>query len=238
MRLSRVFALGLGLLSGLYFLPTRAQANSQYVQWGNQMLQQKKYDDAIKYFTGAAKADPQDATAYKGLGYSYMYKGDKTKALEYLNYSLQLNPDDSALKGYIDQVNGAGAPAAGGATQAVQYGNYYLQQKNYDAAIGWYNKATQADPTNAHAWQALGNAYYGKNDKTNAIASWEHSVALDPNNTQLTAYLAQLKGSANTSSAQATDAQTEGPTLTEAGMNPWVMGGTVAVLGAVMLFVF
>jgi superkiller protein 3 len=213
-------------------------ADSQYVQWGNQMLQQKKYDDAVKYFMGAAKADPKDASAYKGLGYAYIYKGDKTKALEYLNQSMQLNPGDNALKGYVAQISGAANPAPGGAAQAIQYGNYYQQQKNFDAAAAWYNKATQAEPNNAHAWQALGNAYYGKSDKAHAIAAWEHSVSLDPNNTQLTAYLAQLKGSATPFAAQATEAQAEAPAESTAGTNPWVMGGTVAALGAVMLFVF
>lgn len=214
--------------------------NAQYVQWGNQMLQQKKYDDAIKYFGGAAKADASDAAAYKGLGYAYAYKGDKAKALQYLKYSLQLNPSDSGLQAYVNQLGGAstGAPAAGGAAQALQYGNYYQQQKNYDAAIGWYNKATQAEPSNARAWQALGNAYYGKGDKANAVMAWDKAVALDPSNTQLANYVAQLKG-ATASAAPAAGTQAEAPSVAATpGVNPWVMGGTVAVLGAIMLFVF
>jgi tetratricopeptide (TPR) repeat protein len=238
MRLSRSFISLLGLFAALLCLSAQVQAASQYVQWGNQMLQQKKYDDAIKYFSGAAKADPEDAAAYKGLGYGYMYKGDKTKALEYLNYSLQLDPSDSALKSYVDQINGSTSSAAtGSAAQSIQYGNYYAQRKNYDAAVGWYNKATQAEPSNAHAWQALGNAYYGKADKANAVIAWERSVSLDPSNTQLAAYLTQIKGSSATAATQTTETQTS-VAANEAGANPWVMGGTVAVLGAVMLFLF
>ncbi len=213
-------------------------ANAQYVQWGNQMLQQKKYDDAIKYFGGAVKADPRDAAAYKGLGYAYAYKGDKAKALQYLKYSLQLNPSDSGLQAYVNQLGGATA-AGGGAAQAIQYGNYYQQQRNYDAAIGWYNKATQAEPGNPRAWQALGNAYYGKGDKANAIMAWDRAVALDPSNIQLANYVAQLKGSATASAAPAASSQADAPSVAATpGVNPWVMGGTVAVLGAIMLFVF
>jgi tetratricopeptide (TPR) repeat protein len=239
MRLFSVSIVLFGLLSALLSLPGTALANPQYVQWGNQMLQQKKYDDAIKYFTGAAKADPKDAAAYKGLGYAFMYKGDKTKALEYLTYSLELNPDDNALKAYVDQVSGkVAAPAAGSAAQSIQYGNYYLQQKNYDAAVGWYNKATQAEPENARAWQVLGNAYYDKGDKPNAIGAWERSVSLDPSNAQLTAYLTQVKGSATASAGQAAGAQAEAPEEIGPAANPWVMGLTVAVLGSVMLFLF
>lgn len=240
MRLYRNTISILGLAALLASSAPLFAANAQYVQWGNQMLQQKKYDDAIKYFGGAVKADASDASAYKGLGYAYAYKGDKAKAMQYLNYSLKLNPSDSGLQAYVNQLGGAGAgaPAAGGAAQAIQYGNYYQQQKNYDAAIGWYNKATQAEPSNARAWQALGNAYYGKGDKANAIIAWDRAVALDPSNTQLAAYVAQLK-SATASAAPAAGTQAEAPTVAATpGVNPWVMGGTVAVLGAIMLFVF
>jgi tetratricopeptide (TPR) repeat protein len=239
MRLYRNTISILGLATLIASATPLFAGNAQYVQWGNQMLQQKKYDDAIKYFGGAAKADPKDAAAYKGLGYAYAYKGDKAKAVQYLKYSLQLNPSDSGLQAYVNQLSGAGAaPAAGGAAQAIQYGNYYQQQRNYDAAIGWYNKATQAEPSNARAWQALGNAYYGKGDKANAVMAWDRAVALDPSNVQLANYVAQLKG-ATASAAPAAGTQAEAPSVAATpGVNPWVMGGTVAVLGAIMLFVF
>jgi hypothetical protein len=56
---------------------------------------------------------------------------------------------------------------------------------------------------------------------------------LDPGNTQLAAYLTQIKGSAAKTTPQADASLEAGPAT-----NPWVMGGTVAVLGAVMLFIF
>jgi tetratricopeptide (TPR) repeat protein len=241
MRLSRNAISTFGLLAALSCAPTWCAADTQYVQWGNKMLQQKNYDSAIQYFGGAIKADGKDAAAYKGLGYAYAYKNDKAKALQYLKYSLQLNPSDSALQAYVTQLDGgSAAPAAGGgAAQALQYGNYYYQQKNYDAAVGWYTKATQADASNAKAWQALGNGYYGKGDKPDAINAWNKAVALDPSNTQLAAYVNQLQGAATASSAPAASTQAEAPaTVSTPGVNPWIMGATVAALGAVMLFVF
>ena len=96
----------------------------------------------------------------------------------------------------------------------------------------------QAEPENARAWQLLGNAYFGKGDKANAVMTWERSVSLDPSNTQLTAYLAQVKGSATASAAQSASAQAEAPAEIGPAANPWVMGLTVAVLGSVMLFLF
>src|SRR4051812_45982298 len=106
MRLStmKLFAL-------LAFLPLSSLADpSQYVQWGTQMLQAKKYDEAQKYFGGAIKAAPNNAAAYKGMGYACVYKNDKPGAIQNLSRSLELNPADTPLKQYLASLGGA--PAA------------------------------------------------------------------------------------------------------------------------------
>jgi tetratricopeptide (TPR) repeat protein len=72
------------------------------------MLQQKKYDEALKYFAAAARTDAKDAVAYKGLGYAYAYKNDRVKALEYLRYALKLEPENAELTSYVSQLEGAG----------------------------------------------------------------------------------------------------------------------------------
>jgi tetratricopeptide (TPR) repeat protein len=237
---SKIFA-GIALSAALLALPGLSLADgAQYDQWGSQMLQQKKFDEAAKYFTEAVKANGKDATAYKGLGYSFAYKGDKAKALPYLKYSLQLNPGDASLQTYISQLESAGpaAPAMAAATggeaaTAIQYGNTYMQQKNYASAVGWFKKATQAEPSNAKAWQLLGNASFAMGQRSEALNAWDQSIALDPTNSSLASYVAQVKAS-----SPAAVASTSVPTVSAPSLNPWVLGGTVAVLGAIMLFVF
>lgn len=228
------------LIFALTLLPGLLAAEDQNVTYGKQMLGQKQYDKAIQYFGVAIKADPKSAEAYKGAGYAYAYKGDKAHALQYLKYAAQLNPSDTALAAYVQQLGGGAsspAPASGGADQMIQYGNYYLQQKQYDNAIAWFNKATQADPGSAKAWKGLGYAYVYKGDKPNAITALEKAAALNPSDSQLSGYLASLRGS-SPSADSAPTAKAGGAEVKEAGVNPWVMGSTVAVLGAVMLFLF
>ena len=234
-----------GLLAILVILPAFAVADAaQYVGWGNQMIAAKKYDDAMKYFGGAIKADPKNAAAYKGMGYAYAYKGDKAKALQYLKYAVQLNPSDAALAQYVTTLGGgAAAPAAGGNTadQAYQNGVKYMQAKQYQYAAYYFNQATTADPNSAKAWQGLGNAFFSQNNKPKAIEAWDKAVALDPSNTQLASYVASLKGAAPAPTASAEPAATASAGADEkkqGGFNPWIMGGTVAALGAVMLFLF
>lgn len=186
-----------GLLLALALLPAFGHAaGEQYVQYGNQMLQQRQYDKAIQYYSAAIKADPRSAQAYKGLGYAAMGKRDVSNGIKYMEYALRLNPNDSGLRQYLGKT-----------------------------------------------YQGYGNQYYKRGDKASALAWWKKAIATDPSNTQLSAYVAQLSGAgaqaATPSQEPAATAQAEEPAAASTpGVNPWVMGSTVAVLGAIMLVAF
>lgn len=188
-----------GLMAALFALPMLAQAagaGDQYVQYGNQMLQQRQYDKAMQYYGAAAKADPQSAQAYKGMGYAAMGKRDVSNGIKYMEYALHLNPNDTGLRQYLGKT-----------------------------------------------YQGYGNQYYQRGDKASALAWWKKAVATDPSNAQLSAYVAQLQGAQaatpSAAPAAATAATTNEPaTVSTPGVNPWAMGGAVAVIGAVMLLAF
>jgi tetratricopeptide (TPR) repeat protein len=184
-----------GLVAALLVLPSFASADAaQYVGYGNQMLAQRQYDKAIQYYGAAAKADPRNASAYKGLGYAAMGKRDTANGIKYMEYAIALNPADQGLRQYLGKV-----------------------------------------------YQGYGNQYYQRGDKASALAWWNKAVKTDPSNTQLAGYVASLSNQAAAPSASAPAAATASADAGEArtpGVNPWIMGGTVAVLGAVMLFIF
>jgi tetratricopeptide (TPR) repeat protein len=190
-----------GLMAALLALPMLAQAagGEQYVQYGNQMLTQKQYDKAMQYYGAAAKADPQSAAAYKGMGYAAMGKRDVSNGIKYMEYALRLNPSDTGLRQYLGKT-----------------------------------------------YQGYGNQYYQRNDRSSAMAWWKKAVATDPSNTQLAAYVAQLEGAQaaapsstpSAAPAPATQAAESSESVSTPGVNPWAMGGAVAVLGAVMLLAF
>ena len=182
----------IALVAVVTAMPVLASAsNTQYLQWGNQMLQAKQYDKALQYFGAAAKSDQRDAAAYKGLGYASMGKKDVTNGIKYMDYSLQLNPGDNGLRRYLGQT-----------------------------------------------YQGYGNQYYQRGDKTSAMAWWNKAVQTDPSNTQLAAYLNNLRAQNATQQAQAAPPKANPKEEKQGGVNPWAMGGTVALLGAIMLFVF
>jgi tetratricopeptide (TPR) repeat protein len=165
------------------------------------MLAQKNYDGAIKYFSAAMKADPQNAGAYRGLGLCYAGKSDMAHSAQYLEYALRKNPADDQVRQTLGKI-----------------------------------------------YQSYGNDYYKRGNKANAVAWWNKAVKVDPGNTQLAAYLQTVSPAAAPAApatamapaaapapASAAPAQSVGPTP---GINPWIMGATVAALGAIMLFVF
>jgi tetratricopeptide (TPR) repeat protein len=206
------------------------------VQQGKQLLSEKKYDEALQQFGAALKEDSKNAEAYKGAGYAYVYKGDKVHALQYLKYSIQLNPADGQLSQYVSQLEGSKASAANSSDQAMQNGMKYLQSKQYPYAAYCFDQATKSDPNNAKAWQALGNAFYGQSLKDKALAAWEKAVTLEPSNVQLSQYMATIKGNAVSATAEVSNSSAEN--TKKIAINPWIMGGTVVALGAVMLFIF
>lgn len=59
---------------------------------GYQMLNQKKYDKAIEYFTLNTKRNPSNANCWDSLGEGYKMAGDKKNAIKNLKKSLSLDP--------------------------------------------------------------------------------------------------------------------------------------------------
>ena len=212
------------------FAATNVNAD-KWVADGKQQSQTGQYDQAIVSFNNALKFDRRNAPAYQGLGNCYWSKGNKTKALTYFKYSLQVNPDNAQLKVFVD--SNSAAPAAAEEDKYLPMGNQYLKNRQYDYAIWAYNKSLEINPNNAKTLQALGNAYYAKGQKDKAIEAWDKSVAADPANTQLKTYVDNLRVKASTakgSGSSTVSAPATGKT--------YLMVGSVVVLGALMFFFF
>lgn len=71
---------------------------------GYTLLQQQKYDDAIKLFELNVELHPASWNAYYSLAEAYYKKGDKVKALELFKKSLALNPQNENGKKFIAQI--------------------------------------------------------------------------------------------------------------------------------------
>ena len=61
-------------------------------QYGYQLLNEGKHDDAIKIMVMVTDRFPQSANAWDSLGEAYATKGDKENAIKSFKKSLSLNP--------------------------------------------------------------------------------------------------------------------------------------------------
>lgn len=204
----------------------------QYLDYGNKLLSQKQYDNAIKYYAYSIKMQPT-SEAYYYMALAYYYKGDKDQALRNAQYSLKLNPANTNAKKLVDSLAGAtaGAPAgtAAGGDQYLLAGHKYLKAKQYDMAIKYYQASINTNPT-YQAYQFMGTAYYYKGDMANAKAAYEKSLELNPNNPQVRSILAKIDQSSGAAGGEQRISQ-------QMGVHPLLLA--VLFAGAIaVLFIF
>ncbi len=191
-----------------------AQAGAdQYRAAGDKCFAAKDYANAYKYYAYAAKMNPNDAAALKGVGNClYMYQR-KDQALQYYEKSLALNPGDTQLANFVRNLKAqAGtAPAVGstGSPQAsgsLAQGKALVQQKQYAAAIPVLQQAVRENPNDYQGYYYLGYAQYGAGDRKNAAVNFGLANAKQPN-AQLKAYADKVKASLPPADQQWVDAQ-------------------------------
>lgn len=60
------------------------------------------------------------------------------------------------------------------------YGYQLLQQGDVDKAIETFTLNTKKFPKSANTWDSLGEAYFIKGDKKNAIKNFKKSLSMNP----------------------------------------------------------
>ncbi|MCX8094072.1 MAG: tetratricopeptide repeat protein, partial [Candidatus Goldbacteria bacterium] len=77
----------------------------QYLIAGHKYLKAKDYDNAIKYYQASINIQPT-YQAYQFMGTAYYYKGDKAKAKEAYEKSLELNPNNPGVRNILAKLGG------------------------------------------------------------------------------------------------------------------------------------
>ncbi|ASZ12217.1 serine hydrolase [Chitinophaga pendula] len=72
-------------------------------------------------------------------------------------------------------------------------GYYLLRKDRVDDAITVFTYNTRLYPMSGNVFDSLGEAYYKKGDKKNALLHYKHSLALDPNNPAARKIVASLE---------------------------------------------
>lgn len=201
-RMKRFFQVGYAVLSLFCATPGIARADAIAQQWfnyGQKLYAQRDYRQALGAFTNGLKRDRQSSVGYQGLGNCYVGLGDKANALKYYKYALQLNPQNQALSAFVARLQGN---AQSGAQGSMAQAQALYRAKRYEEAVSAYRGILAGDPKNAMAEQGLGNALYGLGRPAEAKQAYQRSLALNPGNPALAAFVQKLESPVSVSWVQ------------------------------------
>jgi tetratricopeptide (TPR) repeat protein len=167
---------------------------SNFYTDGVKALNEKRYPDAVKDFTNAVAAEPNDYTAHFNLALAYSLTGQRTKAAAEYRKTLELKPGlfqaelnlGIVLLGLQQTAAARDQLAAAVSAKPQDYrANYFLGDallKTGDAAGAEkaFTAAVAAQPNSAAAELGLGRALAQENKLDEAAPHFRKAASLDP----------------------------------------------------------
>lgn len=105
--------------------------------------------------------------------------------------NIKTTEKDAFVNAYIDAINETVKRNKNGVLNKIGY--TFLQEKLVDNAIIVFQENVKLFPNDANSWDSLGEAYFIKRDKENAIKSYTKALVLDPNSKSAKAMIQKLK---------------------------------------------
>ena len=153
---------------------------------GNDLLAEKKFDEALQEFDMAIAINSKFAEAYLKRGIAYAWKGDGDRALTEYNEAIRLRPRYAEAYYYRGmRINNIGYFKLADA-------DYNLDSSSidyFDRAIADYTRAIQINPNYLDAYFARAESYSNKEDYDLAIADYTSMLRINPNSAD--AYIAR-----------------------------------------------
>jgi predicted TPR repeat methyltransferase len=145
-----------------------------YINLGNALMAQEKYDDALPCYRRVLQMKPDDPQAHNNLGNLLKHQGKLAEAEASYRKALEHAPD------YPDACNNLG--------MALQ------EQGKLDEAFIQYRQAITLQPDHVDALHNFGSALVAHGDLPGAIACYEHLTKLHPSNAKGWVMLGSLYG--------------------------------------------
>ena len=154
----------------LFHMVSAAGAASveDYYREADQFLVQKDYARAMDAFQAAVPMESNPFRAWAGMGNCSYYLGEKSKALEYFEKSLALQPNNQALVRFVEKLRAEVAAMEG----AYAKGLVFFAAKRYQEAIPCFQETILKNPRNLAAFYDLGYCQYMTGDKPEAALNF------------------------------------------------------------------
>lgn len=93
--------------------------------------------------------------------------------------NIETSNNEAFVIAYIDAINKTVTRNKGNVFNSIGY--EFLQEKSINEAIIVFQENTKLFPEESNSWDSLGEAYFHKRDKNNALKSYQKALTLDPN---------------------------------------------------------
>ena len=130
---------------------------------GGALLLEGKPEEAYPHFQAAAQINPQDPMSHANLGAYLQEHGRLQEAVEQYNATIRLTSDRGLL-----------------ASTYANQGTAYRELGDFAKARASYDKALRENPNQFNAYLGLGRLLEQEGNLDEAIASYSHSVELQP----------------------------------------------------------
>ncbi|MCW3098844.1 MAG: hypothetical protein JWL77_4462 [Chthonomonadaceae bacterium] len=131
------------------------------LQWGETLVQAKRWEEAAPVLTHAHALAPNDARPYAWLGIVAIEEHRDSEARDLLKQALQHDPNN--------------------ATAIRALANLDARMRRLRPAIQGFERLTQLRPNDADAWQRLGLLLIGAGENYRSLDALARSAALEPN---------------------------------------------------------
>ena len=164
-RLVGATTLGLTLLAaGCAAIPGMSDAVT-LLQEGEQLLKDKRYDEAIAKFRAAIVQDPLNWRAWLGLARAFIAKLNWGEAIASGRRAFELSPQGpEVVQTFLQALFGGGVQA--------------LNNGNFSESIRHFGEYLKLDGSNPGAWINAGKAYLGNKQYADALKSLMQALGL------------------------------------------------------------
>jgi tetratricopeptide (TPR) repeat protein len=141
-------------------LAIRPEAVEVQLHYGLLLMEQAKYQDAVKVFQNVIQLQPNNHEAYYHLGNACSELGDSVQAVTAYSRAVELKPD------YAEALN--------------NFGNALNNQGVLAQAMIYYRRAIEAQPNYVMAYNNIALAYVKTGDLNAAEQNYRLAIALKP----------------------------------------------------------
>ena len=157
---------------------------------GYSRLELGEVDAGVKALRQAVALDPRYAEARYNLAFGLWAAGEKQAAAEELELAFELEPElrrkaerdpkYRAVRDYIEKNAVTATAATQDEAAFIERGVTEAQQGNWDAAVELYDRALEANPTNAEVLDIKGYALYRGKRYREAVVTLKRAVEESP----------------------------------------------------------